>query len=213
MPTHKKTTGKAPPVNHYPLHDAVRSGDIATLKTLLSQLSWKGGCNQTDEEGDTPLHYAAFLLDRDALNLLLTHGANPMQTNKNGHPPIAMTAIRGDTSLCITLLKAMRSLPKTQNKEEMAHNKVLTSIWTNTESPDWPMREDPLGPTAKKTLEAAKRHLIAAALREQKSKEGEKKNSNPISSSISISIQNTDQDRNQNRSQNQNQNRGPGIEL
>ena len=55
-------------------------------KARLASLAVAGGAdvNEEDEDGDTPLFYAAYSLHTDALNFLLEKGADPHKRNKSG---------------------------------------------------------------------------------------------------------------------------------
>lgn len=55
--------------------------------------------NQSDELGNTPLHYAVFLESKEVTNLLLDFNANPNAQNNKGKTPLHITAQKGNDYL------------------------------------------------------------------------------------------------------------------
>ena len=68
-----------------PLHYAVRSGNLAALKTLLDH---DANPNVADRVyGNSALHLAATYGSDKMMSALLDAGADPQQTRKNGEDP------------------------------------------------------------------------------------------------------------------------------
>src|SRR5262245_16045249 len=74
------------------LLEAVRSGDMASVRSLLGQ---KADVNGGSADGTTPLHYAAERDDQAMVELLIKSGANVKATNRYGVPPLAIAAVNG----------------------------------------------------------------------------------------------------------------------
>jgi ankyrin repeat protein len=60
--------------------------------------------NQSDELGNTPLHYAIFLESKDLTNLLLDFNANPNAQNKKGKTPLHIAIQKGNDYLARRLM-------------------------------------------------------------------------------------------------------------
>lgn len=67
------------------LLDAAKSGDYALAQDLL-ELRYP--LNDQDNLGNTPLHWAAFREDRNMVQLLIAHNANPLVKNSVGKKAI-----------------------------------------------------------------------------------------------------------------------------
>jgi Ankyrin repeats (3 copies) len=75
------------------IHHAVRSGDLERVKTLLKdhpELTFS-----IDENGDTPLHLAAFYRNRDVVEVLLANGADVTAKDSTGLTPLHMVVVNG----------------------------------------------------------------------------------------------------------------------
>lgn len=78
-----------------PLHQAAaaegHSGDV--LELLLAH---GAAVNAADRQGLTPLHYATLANNRDAVKVLLKHGANAnAKDDKGGNTPLILAAAKG----------------------------------------------------------------------------------------------------------------------
>ena len=68
------------------MHQAADNGQYEIAEIILSH---KGDPNVQTEEGDTPLHHAAFRGDRKMCKILLDSGADPNTANKTlGRTPL-----------------------------------------------------------------------------------------------------------------------------
>jgi uncharacterized protein len=75
-----------------PLHDAVRAGDLASVKNLLNT---GADVNQQDERGYTALHHAAEEAQLEVAKLLLERGAKRDIVSKEGRTALHVAAQRG----------------------------------------------------------------------------------------------------------------------
>ncbi|MBI2751329.1 MAG: ankyrin repeat domain-containing protein [Burkholderiales bacterium] len=81
-----------PAAGQTPLHDAVRNGDEANVKTLLA-----GGANVNakNNDGATPLHWAAGEGKKGIAELLLAKGADVNARDNDGDTPLKWAAMNG----------------------------------------------------------------------------------------------------------------------
>ena len=82
---------------------------IGTARLGSEKLSHERLCcgenpNQSDELGNTPLHYAAFLESKELTNLLLDFNANPNAKNNKGKTPLHITVQKGNDYLSRRLM-------------------------------------------------------------------------------------------------------------
>ena len=68
------------------LHIAAMSKDV-TLKTIIRHIK---GINDQDERGATPLHLAVEFNSKPNVDILLSHGADPTVSDKNGFTPLLL---------------------------------------------------------------------------------------------------------------------------
>jgi hypothetical protein len=80
---------------------AVMSGDAPKVKELLSK---GANVNARDENGQTPLHWAAIHGRVDVARLLLEHGADVNARDENGQTPLRWAAIHGHVDVARLLL-------------------------------------------------------------------------------------------------------------
>src|SRR5262245_23009646 len=85
------------------LVSAVKTRDIATVRTLLKQ---KADPNAADVDGTTPLIWAAHNGDAETGKLLIAAGANVKATNRYGVNALVEAATIGDVAMIEALLKA-----------------------------------------------------------------------------------------------------------
>lgn len=90
---------------------AARSGDRERLKALLDD---GADVNTRDEQGWTPINYAAGKGDAEAVRLLLEHGADPTLTGRDNRTPlmIAKAANRKEVAEILTAAEKERGVWK-----------------------------------------------------------------------------------------------------
>lgn len=89
--------------------EACKKGDINQIKESLLNIS---NVNMTDDEGWTPLHYAAEHGHNDIITLLIEHGADVNLANPSGYSPyyIIMMCEHYNADIINSLYKAGASL-------------------------------------------------------------------------------------------------------
>lgn len=75
------------------VHDAAAVGRTRALAELLD--ADRDAPNRTASDGETPLHLAAAFGRKDAVELLLDHGADPSVADGDGRTPSELAAARG----------------------------------------------------------------------------------------------------------------------
>lgn len=92
-----------------PLHYAAAEGDLAAVERLLAAED----VSAVDDEGWTPLHFAAQAAAPDVIERLLDAGADVNAVTEKGMPPIywAATATGGDPVAAIRVLRARGADP------------------------------------------------------------------------------------------------------
>ncbi len=91
----------ATPASIISWHEITSKGDFQSLQTLINNDI--ENINTEDEDGLTPLHYAAFFGHLECINILLQHGANVNSLNKYECTPLHLTVGRKSVA-CIELL-------------------------------------------------------------------------------------------------------------
>jgi len=87
-----------------PIHEAAKSGDIATLKSLLDQNP--SLLYVQDEQGKTPLHWATGRGQLEAMKLLLdTYHVNVDVRNKNSGTPLHVAASQAQPEAALILIQ------------------------------------------------------------------------------------------------------------
>ena len=86
-----------------PIIEAVKSGEMAALRSLLQQGT---DVNVADTDGTTALHWAAHRDDVEAVELLIRTGADVKATNRYGVAPLSLAAANGSAAVVERLLKA-----------------------------------------------------------------------------------------------------------
>src|SRR5262249_45280122 len=84
------------------LFTAVRNEDRAAVAALLRE---KGDVNAREEDGATPLAWAALRCNREIAGLLLKAGANPNLTNEQGVGPFYVALTNGCVEIAKLLLE------------------------------------------------------------------------------------------------------------
>ena len=86
-----------------PLADAVKTGDLETVRALL----WQDvDVNAPEPDGSTALHWAAHQGDLAAVELLLRAGAAAAAANQFGVTPLSLGAANGDAAVVERLLES-----------------------------------------------------------------------------------------------------------
>ena len=75
----------------YPLHMAVKEGDFELVEALLLSTN-DTNVNVQDQNGDTPLHFAAETGNIKIVQFLLNRGANVNLPDKDGITPLGWAA-------------------------------------------------------------------------------------------------------------------------
>jgi len=89
--------------NDLPLLDAVKAGDIRSVRTLLAR---RVDVNGALPDGTTALHWAAHTNANEMAQLLIAAGAKPNAANRYGVTPLTLAATNGNAALTEVLLKA-----------------------------------------------------------------------------------------------------------
>ncbi|TMC70506.1 MAG: ankyrin repeat domain-containing protein [Chloroflexi bacterium] len=91
-----------------PLHSAVATDagdrDIEIVRMLLEK---SANPNAKSQSGSTPLHTVAFTGDREGLDLLLKHGADPKIANRDGKTAAAIARERGHQEIAEVLARML----------------------------------------------------------------------------------------------------------
>jgi len=86
-----------------PLVEAVKRGDTAAVRTLVTQ---KVNVNATEPDGTTALHWAADLGDARTVDVLLKAGATLKIANRYGATPFGLAAAKGHAAVLERMLQA-----------------------------------------------------------------------------------------------------------
>jgi ankyrin repeat protein len=95
------TAGAAAPVS--PVADAAMKGDLAAVKSLVSQ---KADVNVPQSDGATALQWAAYDDNLALADLLIAAGADAKKANREGATPMYLASIRGSAPMIERLLQA-----------------------------------------------------------------------------------------------------------
>ena len=86
-----------------PLVDAVKAGDVATVRALVAQGI---DVNAAEVDGTTPLHWAAYGQGAEIARLLLAAGASVNIGNRYGVRPLSLACVDGNAPVIAALLDA-----------------------------------------------------------------------------------------------------------
>ena len=86
-----------------PLVDAVKAGDVATVRALVAQGI---DVNAAEVDGTTPLHWAAYGQGAEIARLLLAAGAGVNVGNRYGVRPLSLACVDGNAPVIAALLDA-----------------------------------------------------------------------------------------------------------
>ena len=89
--------------NSLPLIDAVRSGNVGSVRALLKQ---RVDVNAATADGTTALHWAVQANANEVAQLLIAAGAKANAANRYGVTPLTLAATNGNAVLTEALLKA-----------------------------------------------------------------------------------------------------------
>jgi uncharacterized protein len=95
--------GLSAAANSVPLIDAVKAGNVESVRALLKQ---RVDVNAALPDGTTALHWAAHANSAELARLLLAAGANANAANRYGVTPLTLAASGGNAALAEALLKA-----------------------------------------------------------------------------------------------------------
>ena len=90
-------------VDKVPLIEAVKQGDVATVRALLAE---PVDVNAAETDGTTALHWAAHLGDAMSADLLLDAGAEVKAATRNGATPFSLACYKGHAAVIERLLEA-----------------------------------------------------------------------------------------------------------
>jgi ankyrin repeat protein len=84
------------------LLEAAENGDLIKLQTALEK---GANPNTKDDDGWTPLHWAAYRGHVDVVRVLLERGADPNAKNNKGSTPLHWAAYRGHVEILELMLE------------------------------------------------------------------------------------------------------------
>mmetsp|Transcript_31944 Transcript_31944/g.69755 ORF Transcript_31944/g.69755 Transcript_31944/m.69755 type:complete len:635 (-) Transcript_31944:26-1930(-) len=121
-------------------HVAAQFGQTAVLHHLA--LRWDADIDSRDNDGRSPLHWAAYKGFGDPIRLLLCLGARPLLTDKEGCTALHWGAIKGHSEVCTVLVQggAAETLAMTDttgsSPAQLAMQKghMMCSDWLNHEA-------------------------------------------------------------------------------
>jgi uncharacterized protein len=89
--------------NSLPLIDAVKAGNVQSVRTLLEQ---RADVDAALPDGTTALHWAAHANATELAELLIAAGANANAANRYGVTPLTLAATNGNAAVATALLRA-----------------------------------------------------------------------------------------------------------
>jgi ankyrin repeat protein len=91
------------------LIEAVRENYIEVIELILKKID----VNSKDDDGRTPLHWAALYGHTDIVRIFLDNRADPTVTDSDGENPLHLAAIYGHTDIVKELIEAGAELHPT----------------------------------------------------------------------------------------------------
>lgn len=107
------STGGSCPA-HYPVHECVFKGDVRRLSSLIRTHN----IGQKDNHGNTPLHLAVMLGNKECAHLLLAHNAPVKVKNAQGWSPLAEAISYGDRQMITALLRKLKQQSRESVEEK-----------------------------------------------------------------------------------------------
>ncbi|XP_057572400.1 ankyrin repeat domain-containing protein 13C isoform X3 [Hippopotamus amphibius kiboko] len=99
---------------HYPVHECVFKGDVRRLSSLIRTHN----IGQKDNHGNTPLHLAVMLGNKECAHLLLAHNAPVKVKNAQGWSPLAEAISYGDRQMITALLRKLKQQSRESVEEK-----------------------------------------------------------------------------------------------
>lgn len=93
----------APVAAQADIADAAMRGDIDSVRVLIAQ---SGDVNAPQQDGATPVHWAAYLGDAELARVLIDAGADVTVANRLGVTPLWLAATNGDAGMIRMLMNA-----------------------------------------------------------------------------------------------------------
>ncbi|XP_077761135.1 ankyrin repeat domain-containing protein 13C isoform X2 [Canis aureus] len=98
----------------FPVHESVFKGDVRRLSSLIRTHS----IGQKDDHGNTPLHLAVMLGNKECAHLLLAHNAPVKVKNAQGWSPLAEAISYGDRQMITALLRKLKQQSRESVEEK-----------------------------------------------------------------------------------------------
>ncbi|XP_012578203.1 PREDICTED: ankyrin repeat domain-containing protein 13C isoform X2 [Condylura cristata] len=98
----------------YPVHECVFKGDVRRLSSLIRTHN----IGQKDNHGNTPLHLAVMLGNKECAHLLLAHNAPVKVKNAQGWSPLAEAISYGDRQMITALLRKLKQQSRESVEEK-----------------------------------------------------------------------------------------------
>uniref|UniRef100_A0A6I8RKN4 Ankyrin repeat domain-containing protein 13C n=1 Tax=Xenopus tropicalis TaxID=8364 RepID=A0A6I8RKN4_XENTR len=108
------TPGESKTDAYFPVHECVFKGDIRRLSSLIRSHS----IGQKDNHGNTPLHLAVMLGNKECAHLLLAHNAPVKVKNAQGWSPLAEAISYGDRQMITALLRKLKQQSRESVEEK-----------------------------------------------------------------------------------------------
>ncbi|XP_076976747.1 ankyrin repeat domain-containing protein 13C isoform X2 [Tamandua tetradactyla] len=99
---------------YYPVHECVFKGDVRRLSSLIRTHN----IGQKDNHGNTPLHLAVMLGNKECAHLLLAHNAPVKVKNAQGWSPLAEAISYGDRQMITALLRKLKQQSRESVEEK-----------------------------------------------------------------------------------------------